>query len=68
MKTQHQILAKLLTRKSGCTSVDICEALPSVSPHRRLSDLKQMGWTILKKKKDGDKLITYFGIPPKTFN
>lgn len=61
--TQHQKLARLLTRKRGCTSVDICDALPSVSPHRRISDLKEQGWTILKRK--GARLITYFGTPPK---
>lgn len=60
--TQHQKLAKLLTRKQGCTSVEICDALPSVSPHRRLSDMKELGWTILKKQ-DG-KLKRYFGKPP----
>jgi hypothetical protein len=62
MLTQHQKLARLLTRKAGCTSVEICQALPSVSPHRRLSDMKDKGWVILKKR--GGKLITYFGNPP----
>lgn len=62
--TQHQKLAKLLTRKRGCTSVDIVAVLPSVSPHRRISDLKEHGWTILKKRGVG-RLITYFGTPPK---
>jgi hypothetical protein len=64
--TQHQILARLLKRKLGCTSVEICDALPSVSPHRRLSDMKDQGW-IITKKKDG-KLFRYFGTPPKTFS
>lgn len=63
--TQHQKLARLLTRKRGCTSVDICDALPSVSPHRRLTDMKEQGWTILKRQ-DG-KLKRYFGIAPKAF-
>lgn len=63
---QHKKLAKLLTRKRGCTSVDICDALPSVSPHRRISDLKEQGWTILKRKGTG-RLINYFGTPPKAY-
>lgn len=63
--TQHQKLARLLTRKRGCTSVDICDALPSVSPHRRLTDMKEQGWTILKQQ-DG-KLKRYFGIAPKAY-
>lgn len=65
--TQHQKLAKLLTRKRGCTSVDIVAVLPSVSPHRRLTDMKQQGWTILKRKGDG-RLITYFGTAPKAWS
>jgi hypothetical protein len=65
MKTQYAKLAQLLKRKSGCTSVDICAVLPSVSPHRRLSDMKEQGWTILKKQ-DG-KLKRYFGTPPQAF-
>jgi hypothetical protein len=63
MKTQLERLGKLLQRKRGATSVDICEALPSVCPHKRLADLKQRGWTITKKR--GEKLITYFGRPPE---
>lgn len=61
--TQHQKLERLLMRKRGCTSVDICAVLPSVSPHRRLSDLKERGWSILKKQEG--KLKRYFGTPPK---
>lgn len=63
--TQVDKLKKLLLRKSGCTSVDIVAVLPSVSPHRRLSDLKEQGWTILKKQ-DG-KLKRYWGTAPKAF-
>jgi hypothetical protein len=62
--TQQLKLIKLLTRKRGCTSVDIVNGLPSVTPHRRISDLKDKGWTILKKKQD-DGLTVYFGKPPK---
>lgn len=60
--TQQDKLKKLLTRNTGCTSVDIVQTLPSVTPHRRLADLKEKGWTILKKK-DG-KLTRYFGKAP----
>jgi hypothetical protein len=63
--TQHDKLKKLLLRKSGCTSVDIAAVLPSVSPHRRLSDLKEQGWTILKKQEG--KLKRYFGRAPAAY-
>lgn len=62
--SQIEKLKKLLTRASGCTSVDIARTLPSVTPHRRLSDLKDRGWTILKKEAP-NKLTVYFGKPPK---
>lgn len=60
--TQLTKLKRLLTKKTGCTSVDICRELPSVTPHRRLADLKQQGWTI-KHKKVG-KLLRYYGEKP----
>lgn len=63
--TQHDKLKKLLQRKSGCTSVDIAAVLPSVSPHRRISDLKEQGWTVLKKQ-DG-RLKRYYGTPPDAY-
>lgn len=59
---QLQKLKRLLLRKRGCTSVDIANMLPSVSPHRRISDIRAEGWTILKKQ-DG-KLKRYWGVPP----
>ena len=63
--TQHDKLKKLLLRKSGCTSVDIAAVLPSVSPHRRISDLKEQGWVILKRQEG--KLKRYFGVAPKAY-
>jgi len=59
---QLQKLKRLLLSKRGCTSVDIANVLPSVSPHRRISDIRAEGWTILKKQ-DG-KLKRYYGAPP----
>jgi len=60
--TQLDKLKRLLSRKRGCTSVDIAAMLPSVTPHRRISDIRAEGWTILKKQ-DG-KLKRYWGIAP----
>lgn len=62
---QQDKLKKLLSRKSGCTSVDIAAVLPSVSPHRRISDLKEQGWTILKRQEG--RLKRYFGTAPKAY-
>jgi hypothetical protein len=63
--TQMDKLRSLLQRKGGVKSWEITKALPSVSPHRRLSDLKEQGWTITFKMCPDNKTKIYFGKPPK---
>lgn len=63
--TQHQILAKLLSRKSGATALEIIQRVGTVCPHKRTSDLKAMGWTITKRRVTGKKYLAYFGTAPK---
>lgn len=62
--TQLDKLKKLIQRKQGVMSWEIVQKLPSVTPHRRLSDLKELGWTIIWKKREDNQKI-YFGKPPK---
>lgn len=64
-KTQADKLKKLLLRKQGVKSYEIVKELPTVTPHRRLSDLKEEGWTITHKMCDDNKTKIYFGTPPK---
>jgi hypothetical protein len=47
-------------------SMEIIDAIGTVSPHSRLSDLKRKGWTITKKLVQGKTYHKYFGIAPKT--
>ena len=63
--TQHQILARLLSRKCGTTAMEIIARVGSVCPHKRMSDLKAMGWTITKKQVPGKRHHLYFGTAPK---
>ena len=63
--TQHQKLSKLLQRKNGVTAFEISQQVGTVCPHKRLSDLKEMGWTILRQEVEGQKYGRYFGFPPK---
>lgn len=58
-------LTQLLQRKTGATSMEIIDAIGTVSPHSRLSDLKRKGWTITKKRVNGKTYHKYFGTPPK---
>lgn len=64
MQTQHQRMAKLLTRKKGANSLELAQAAPSLSIHKRISELTAKGWTVVKKRDQG-KLTVYYGTPPK---
>lgn len=63
--TQHQKLGKLISRKAGATSMEIIASIGTVCPHRRLADLKALGWTILKYEVPGKNYHRYYGIGPK---
>lgn len=63
--TQHEKLGKLLQRKRGVTSLEIIQLVGTVYQHKRLSDLKDMGWTILRQPIEGQEYGRYFGVPPK---
>lgn len=60
MQTQYTRIAKLICRKQGATSIELAHAAPSLSVHKRLSELRlQKGYTITKRQ-DG-KVNRYFG-------
>ena len=62
--TQYDKLKRLLSRKRGVTSIEAAAILPSLSVHKRISEMKYIfGYTIIKKH-DG-KITRYWGIPPK---
>lgn len=63
-KTQLQRLEKLLLKKSGTTTVEIARVLPSTTPTRRLSDMREKGWTITFKLKEDGVTKIYFGKAP----
>lgn len=64
--TQYDRLAKLLTRKAGATAMDIVEAVGTVCPHKRLSEMKERGWTIWREAVQGRSYGRYFGKKPQT--
>lgn len=59
--TQYDKLAKLLTRKKGATAMEIVEAVGTVAPHKRLSEMKAKGWAIWRKPVPGKSYGRYFG-------
>jgi hypothetical protein len=66
MQTQTQRIGKLLQRKRGATSMEIIACGPTVSPHRRLADLKAQGWIITRVKVPGERYGRYHGQPPES--
>lgn len=64
-KTQLEKLQKLMLKKSGTTTVEIARILPSTTPTRRISDLRDKGWTITYKLMDDKVTKIYFGKPPE---
>ena len=65
MSTKMNYLKKLLQRKNGVTSIEICHIMGTVCPHRRLTDLKEQGWEITKMPVEGKNYNRYFGKAPK---
>lgn len=59
------ILKRLLSRKNGTTSFEICTLMGTVCPHRRLTDLRLQGWEIKKSPVPGKNYNRYFGKAPK---
>ena len=62
--TQCKELGKLLKRKNGVTALEIILQVGTVCPHKRMSDLKDAGWTIVKEKVPGKTYHRYFGSAP----
>lgn len=58
--SQADKLKKLLQRKQGATSMEIISIVGTVCPHKRMSDLKKEGYTILKKPVLGKNFNRYF--------
>lgn len=63
--TQLQTLAKLLTRKRGCTSMEIIQACRTTSPSKRISEMRTLGWAIEKHKVTGKNYHFFTGKPPR---
>jgi hypothetical protein len=63
-QSQYDRLAKLLTRKRGATAMDMVQAVGTVSPHRRLFEMRQKGWRIWREAMAGKNYGTYRGVAP----
>jgi len=64
MKTQYDRIARLLTRRSGCTAMDIIREAGTVSPNSRMAEMKARGWQIERKAIKGQNYGKYHGVKP----
>lgn len=62
---QIRKVEKMLQRPQGCTMMELIKECATVSPSRRLSDLRDKGWTITKRKVAGKNYHRFFGKAPK---
>lgn len=62
--TQHQIIARLISRKKGATPFELQLAAGTCSVYRRLTDLKNLGWIVTRCKIAGKTYGRYFGRRP----
>jgi hypothetical protein len=63
--TQYSRIAKLLTRKSGATAMEIASVAGTVSPHSRLAEMKRAGWQIVREALEGKNYGRYRGTEPQ---
>jgi hypothetical protein len=60
--TQYDRIARLLTRKKGATAMEIATEAGTVSPHKRLSEMKEHGWNIWREALPGRQYGIYKGV------
>lgn len=63
--SQYTLIGRLLTRKRGCTAMEIIQVAGTVCPHKRMAEMKDCGWTITRQEIDGCKHGRHFGKAPK---
>jgi hypothetical protein len=64
-QTQYEAIGRLIKRKSGATPLELMEASHSTSVHKRLSELRERGWTITRREIPGKSFGRYFGVAPR---
>ena len=64
MTTQYDRIGKLLQRQRGATGMEICQIAGTVSPHRRMFEMRRAGWIIVRKPIKGQSYGRYYGVAP----
>ena len=64
-RTQYDQIGALIKRKQGATPFELMTVSGSTCIHKRMSEMKQMGWTITRTPIDGKTYGIYRGKAPK---
>lgn len=65
--SQRRRLEMLLRRKRGTTSWEVMQVCRTTCPGKRISELRQAGWTIRTEWVGEREYMRYFGEAPKGF-
>ena len=63
--TQYDRIGALLKRKKGATAADLIAATMSTAVHKRMSEMRQRGWSIRKEPVPGRTFHRYYGTAPQ---
>ena len=64
-RTQYDKIGNLIKRKQGATPFELMTVSGSTCIHKRMSEMKGMGWTITRKPINGKSYGIYYGKAPK---
>ncbi len=65
MKQLEKLAALFRASPAGVTAWQIANAIGSTCGHKRVSELRDLGWKIEKRKVDGRNFHRYTGKPPQ---
>lgn len=63
--TQYAAIGKLLQRKKGATPAELMTSSGSTCIHKRMSEMRNAGWSIWREDLKGARHGLYFGKAPK---
>lgn len=65
MKSQYEVIGRLIQRKRGATAADLMSATWSTCVHKRMSEMRARGWHINKVPIPGRTHYRFYGTAPK---
>lgn len=63
-KAKHQIIAEMISRECGATTMQMIAEARTTSPSKRVSEPRDLGWEITKTPVDGTNYHRFFGKAP----